>query len=114
LNASRSSRRAETRTRAAVFAALGDETRLSVLAKLAGGERQSIMRLTAGTRMTRQAVTKHLHVLENAGVVRSVRVGRQSLFALEREPLDAARQYLVEVSQQWDEALARLRALVEE
>src|SRR3954463_4051247 len=77
---------AALRTRASVFAALGDETRLSVLARLANGRAQSISTLTAGTRLTRQGVTKHLRVLENAGVVRSVRVGRESRFALEPKP----------------------------
>jgi DNA-binding transcriptional ArsR family regulator len=101
------------RTRASVFAALGDETRLSVLGRLAKGEPQSIARLTAGTRLTRQAVTKHLRVLEGAGVVRSVRVGRESRFTLEPRPLDEARAYLDVVSRQWDDALARLKAFVE-
>lgn len=99
---------------ASVFAALGDETRLSVLAKLSRGEPQSIARLTAGTRLTRQAVTKHLRVLEGAGVVRSVRVGRESLFELEPQPIEEVRQYLDEVSRQWDDALARLRSHLEE
>src|SRR6185369_11014283 len=102
------------KTRAAVFAALGDETRLAVLGKLAGGEPQSIARLTEGTKLTRQAVTKHLQVLENAGVVKSVRAGRESRFALEAKPLDDARVYLDQVSRQWDAALARLKAFVEE
>jgi DNA-binding transcriptional ArsR family regulator len=102
------------RTRAAIFAALGDETRLAVLAKLAGGAPQSIARLTEGTRLTRQAVTKHLHVLESAGVVKSLRIGRESRFALEPKPLDEARAYLDHVSRQWDAALARLKAFVEE
>ncbi|HEY1542555.1 MAG TPA: metalloregulator ArsR/SmtB family transcription factor [Xanthobacteraceae bacterium] len=102
------------KARAGVFAALGDETRLSVLTRLARGEPQSIARLTQGTRLTRQAVTKHLRVLEGAGVVRSVRVGRESRFALERKPLDDVRAYLDLVSRQWDAALARLKALVED
>ena len=97
-----------------MFAALGDATRLSVLAKLIGGRPQSISRLTEGTNLTRQAVTKHLHVLANAGVVRSVRSGRESLFALEPERLAQARDYLDEVSRQWDDALARLKAHVED
>jgi DNA-binding transcriptional ArsR family regulator len=95
---------------ASVFAALGDETRLSVLATLSRGERQSIARLTAGTKLTRQAVTKHLRVLEGAGVVRSVRVGRESLFELEPRSIEDVRQYLDEVSRQWDDALARLKS----
>jgi DNA-binding transcriptional ArsR family regulator len=104
---------AALRTRASVFAALGDTTRLSVLGRLAAGEPQSISRLTAGTRLTRQAVTKHLRVLEGAGVVRSVRVGRESRFTLEQKPIAEARDYLDLVSRQWDDALARLRAFVE-
>ncbi len=105
---------AALKTRATVFAALGDETRLSVLGRLALGEPQSIARLTEGTRLTRQAVTKHLRVLEGAGVVRSVRVGRESRFALQPKPLDEARAYLDMVSRQWDDALERLKAFVEE
>jgi DNA-binding transcriptional ArsR family regulator len=99
---------------ASVFAALGDETRLSVLAKLSRGEPQSIARLTVGTKLTRQAVTKHLRVLEGAGVVRSVRVGRESLFELEPQPIEEVRQYLDEVSRQWDDALVRLKSHLEE
>jgi DNA-binding transcriptional ArsR family regulator len=102
------------RARATVFAALGDATRLSVLARLSNGRRESISRLTAGTRMSRQAVTKHLRVLAQAGVVRSVRVGREALFELEPRPIDDVRNYLDEVSRQWDDALARLKAHVED
>ena len=97
------------KTRAAVFAALGDETRLSVLTRLCNGVPQSISRLTAGSNLSLQAMTKHLRVLANAGVVRSVRIGRESLFEL--EPL---RNYLDRVSNQWDDALARLKSHVEE
>ena len=104
---------AALKTRASVFAALGDATRLSVLAKLTNGEPQSIARLTAGTNLTRQAVTKHLRVLEGAGMVRCVRVGRESRFELEPRPIDDVRKYLDHVSRQWDGALARLRSLVE-
>jgi len=111
---SRRSNAAALKTRAAIFAALGDETRLSVLTRLARGEPQSIARLTDGTHLTRQAVTKHLRVLEGAGVVRSVRIGRESRFALERKPLDEVRDYLDLVSRQWDAALERLKALVED
>jgi DNA-binding transcriptional ArsR family regulator len=99
--------------RASVFAALGDETRLAVLTKLCEGVPQSISRLTAGTNLSRQAVTKHLRVLANAGMVRNVRVGRESLFALEPQPLEAVRDYLDQVSRQWDDALARLKSHVE-
>ena len=99
--------------RAAVFAALGDETRLSLLGKLCGGQRQSISQLASGSSLTRQAITKHLRVLEGAGVVQSARVGRESLFELRPEPLKDVRAYLDRVSGQWDQALARLKSFVE-
>jgi DNA-binding transcriptional ArsR family regulator len=102
------------KARAAVFAALGDETRLSVLATLSNGRPQSISRLTAGTNLSRQAVTKHLRVLADAGVVRNVRSGRESLFELEPQPLEELRDYLDQVSRQWDDALARLKSHVED
>lgn len=97
-----------------VFAALGDETRLGVLSELAKGEPQSIARLTTGTRLTRQAVTKHLRVLERAGVVCSLRNGREHHFALRSEAVEETRQFLASISSQWDHALARLRSFVEE
>jgi DNA-binding transcriptional ArsR family regulator len=102
------------KTPASVFAALGDETRLSVLTKLCNGVPQSISRLTAGTNLSRQAVTKHLRVLANAGVVRSVRIGRESLFELEPQPIEEVREYLDQISKQWDNALARLKSHVED
>ena len=85
-------------TRSLVMAALGDQTRLSMISKLTNGKRQSISHLTAGTNLTRQAVTKHLHVLENAGIVRSIRVGRENQFKLEPKPIDDVREYLEYVS----------------
>jgi DNA-binding transcriptional ArsR family regulator len=110
----RRSSAAALRTSASVFAALGDETRLSLLSKLTNGEPQSISHLTSGTRLTRQAVTKHLRVLQGAGVVRANRVGRESRFALDPRTIIDAQTYLDQVSRQWDSALARLKALVEE
>ncbi|MFM9841856.1 MAG: ArsR/SmtB family transcription factor [Dongiaceae bacterium] len=101
---------AALKTSAAVFAALGDGTRLSLVNRLTGGAPRSITQLTAGTRLTRQAVTKHLRVLEGAGVVRSIRVGRESRFELELKRLAEVRQYLDRVSQQWEDALGRLAA----
>jgi len=98
---------------APIFAALGDRTRLSLLMKLSDGRTRSIAMLSADTRLTRQAVTKHLHVLEEAGLVSSSRVGRESRFAYRPEPIADARSYLDTVSAQWDDALSRLRALVE-
>ncbi len=98
---------------APVFAALGDETRLALVTRLADGRAQSISQLTAGTRLTRQAVTKHLRVLESAGVVRCARLGRESRFELDPQPIVELREYLDLVSRQWDDALARLKAFVE-
>ncbi|MDF2997334.1 MAG: transcriptional regulator, ArsR family [Xanthobacteraceae bacterium] len=98
---------------AAIFAALGDGTRLSLLAKLSDGQSRSIAKLSADTRLTRQAITKHLRVLENAGLVRSIQVGRESRFSFRPEPIVEVRCYLDSVSEQWDEALGRLKAFVE-
>jgi DNA-binding transcriptional ArsR family regulator len=109
----RHSRLDARKTSAAVFAALGDETRLSVLAKLCNGEPQSITRLTAGTNLSRQAITKHLNVLAGAGVVRSVRVGRETRFALEPQPIAEVRDFLDRIAKEWDDALARLKAHLE-
>jgi DNA-binding transcriptional ArsR family regulator len=96
-----------------VFAALGDETRLALLARLADGTPLSISQLTTGSRLTRQAITKHLRVLENAGVVRHARRGRESRFAFDPQPLVGIREYLEGVSAQWDDALSRLKSFVE-
>jgi len=98
---------------AAVFAALGDRTRLALLAQLSDGEARSIAALSADRRLTRQAVTKHLHVLERAGLVSNIRVGRESRFAYRPGPVADAKAYLDAVSEQWDAALARLQAFVE-
>ena len=108
-----SRRRAELRDRASVFAALGDETRLSLIAKLSNGSPQSISRLAEGSTLTRQAITKHLRVLEGARVVHSVRAGRESLFEFRPEPLRDLQSYLERVSDQWEDALARLKSFVE-
>ncbi len=110
----RPERRARRLRRSApVFAALGDGTRLALLAKLSAGSSLSIARLTSGSRVTRQAITKHLRVLEDAGLVQSVRRGRESLFELQPQAIDEARRSLDNISRWWDEALARLKALVE-
>ncbi len=99
---------------AALFAALGHPARLALVTKLSGGEPCSISRLTMGTRLTRQAVTKHLRVLERAGIVRSKHAGREKLFEYEAAPLVELRSYLDRVSAQWDQTLARLKSFVEE
>ena len=100
------------RTPAPVFAALGDENRLRLLTQLAGGP-LSIARLTAGSGITRQGVTKHLRVLAGAGLVRSSRRGRESLWRLERRRLEEARRSLDLISRQWDQALDKLKLFVE-
>jgi len=102
------------RAYAPIFAALGDETRLALVAKLAEGRPRSIAQLTEGTRLTRQAVTKHLRVLEGARIVHSVRSGRESLFELDPAPIREVAEYAETVSAHWDRALARLKALVED
>ncbi len=99
---------------APLFAALGDETRLVLLGRLGAGGPQSITRLTSGTRVTRQAITKHLHILAAAGLVHDSQRGRERIWAIELERVDAARHYLDLIAQQWDEALDRLKTLVEE
>ncbi len=99
---------------APVFAALGDATRLGLLTTLSDGRRRSIAALSADSSLSRQAVTKHLQVLEKAGLVGSERVGRESLFAYRPEPVADARSYLEAVATQWDEALGRLRSFVED
>jgi DNA-binding transcriptional ArsR family regulator len=104
---------AARRFHAPIFAALGDETRLSLVARLCKDSPQSISRLTQGSRLTRQAITKHLRVLEGVGLVGSVRSGRESLYEFKQKPLDGLKTYLDNVSRQWDEALGRLKALVE-
>ena len=105
---------AKRRARAPVFAALGDQTRLALVAKLCGGRPYSISQLTRGSRLTRQAITKHLRVLERVGIVHSVRTGRESLFEFDPQPIEGIKQYLDFVSEQWDQALSRLKSFVED
>jgi DNA-binding transcriptional ArsR family regulator len=109
----RSSIAAKRRTHASVFAALGDETRLALIAKLAGGQPYSISQLTKGSRLTRQAISKHLHVLQTAGMVQSMRTGRENLFEFRPRPIEGIKEYLDFVSEQWDQALSRLKSFVE-
>ena len=99
---------------APVFAALGDPTRLSLLTRLSDGEARSIAKLSSDARISRQAITKHLHVLEEAGLVSRRRSGRESQFAYRPDSVAAAKAYLDLVSNQWDAALSRLRAFVED
>ena len=98
---------------APVFAALGDETRLSLVTKLSHGQPQSISQLTEGSSLTRQAVTKHLRVLEDVGLVHSTPSGRENLFELDTRPFKDINEYVEFVSTQWDQALSRLKSFVE-
>ena len=102
------------RVRAPVFAALGDETRLSLVAKLCGGRPHSISQLAEGSKLTRQAITKHLRVLESVGIVHSVRMGRENLFEFNPEPVEQMKKYLDLLSEQWDQALSKLKSFVED
>ena len=97
---------------AAVFAALGDPVRLDLIAALGKGA-SSLHELARDRPISRQAVSKHLRVLEGAGLVRSTRTGREVLWQPRAEGLDRARAHLDRVAAEWDGALARLKAHVE-
>lgn len=99
---------------APVFAALGSVTRLELVSRLSDGREYSITALTDGLDLTRQATTKHLRVLQHAGIVDCQRVGRESRFTIRPGSIAHAKDYLTRISDQWDEAIARLRAAVEE
>lgn len=105
---------AKTKGSAELFAALGDETRLRLVARLCDGGPLSITRLADGAAITRQAISKHLKVMERSGLVRCTRLGRESVWQLEQRRLDDARRYLDIISKQWDAALIRLRQFVED
>ena len=110
---SHSSLAAKRRRQALLFAALGDATRLSLVAKLCARLPYSISQLTQGSKLSRQAITKHLRVLESAGIVHSIRMGRESRFEFDPQPLEGIKQYLDFVSEQWDQPLSRLKSFVE-
>jgi DNA-binding transcriptional ArsR family regulator len=105
---------AKPKARARVFAALGDKTRLALVAQLCSGKPCSIARLAEDSKLTRQAITKHLRVLERAGIVRSAHAGRERLFEFDPEPMEGLRDYLDSVSKEWDKALSRLKSFVED
>ena len=107
-------RRAPASSTAPIFAALGDETRLRIVLRLCDEGPLSITGLTAGSKVTRQAIAKHLRVMEAAGLVQSKRHGRESVWQLEQRRLRNARHYLDLISKQWDDALGRLRKFVED
>ncbi len=99
---------------APLFAALGDETRLALVDRLCAGGPLSITRLTTGSAVTRQAITKHLQILADAGLVHDTRQGRERIWALDTDQFDEARRYLDGIARQWDEALGRLKMFVED
>ena len=103
-----------TQAIARVFAALGDPTRLRLVATLCAGGAFSIAQLTAQTHVTRQAVTKHLQVLADAGVVQDLRLGRERLWQLDPTQLAEAKRTLEVIGQEWEQALGRLKAFVED
>jgi DNA-binding transcriptional ArsR family regulator len=104
---------AETKISSLIFAALGKETRLRLVSRLCDHGPMSITRLTAGSNVSRQAITKHLRVMKQAGLVSSSRHGRESIWRLDQRRMGDARHYLELISKQWDDALARLRKFVE-
>jgi DNA-binding transcriptional ArsR family regulator len=112
-SAARRSRKAGLANAAPVFAALGDETRLDLVARLCSGGPMSITQLTDGAAVTRQAVTKHLHVLAGAGLARGTRVGRDHVWEIDADRLEDARRWLDHIERQWDEALGRLKEALE-
>ena len=97
-----------------VFAALGDATRLGLLGRLSADGPLSITRLSEGTGVTRQAITRHLHALGDAGLVRNARRGREQVWELDLKRLEKARRYLDQIAAQWDDAADRLKAFVED
>ncbi len=99
---------------APLFAALGDGNRLHIVGRLCTSGPQSIASLTEGTEITRQAITKHLQALEDAGLVRSERAGRERIWELQTKRLAEVQRQLDRISREWDAALERLRAFVEE
>jgi len=105
--------RVRTERSATLFAALGSAARLQLLSRLGDGDEHSITELTGDLDLTRQAVTKHLRVLEDAGIVAGQRVGRETRFCIQPDSITQARDYLNRVSSQWDEAIERLRNAVE-
>jgi DNA-binding transcriptional ArsR family regulator len=99
---------------AGVFFALGDKTRLRLIAVLCAGGAFSIAQLTANTQITRQAVTKHLQVLAEAGLVKDLKIGRERLWQFDPAQLDEARRSLEVIGRQWEQALGKLKVSLEE
>jgi len=105
---------ARARAAAPLFAALGDETRLQMLMRLAASGPESIAQMSAKSRVSRQAITKHLQVLQHAGFVVGERQGREHIWRIEPRRFEDVHAHLLRISTQWDEALERLRAFVDD
>jgi DNA-binding transcriptional ArsR family regulator len=114
MSPSRGSAALQTTEAVPVFAALGDATRLGLLGRLSADGPLSITRLSEGTGVTRQAITRHLYALDDAGLVRNARRGRERVWELNLKRLEQARRYLDQISAQWDDAADRLRSFVED
>ena len=109
-----SSAAAKIKHQAEIFAALGDSTRLTLVSKLIDGQPHSISSLAEGSQITRQAITKHLTVLEGIGLVSKIKEGRESLYELDPKPLKSLHEYLDIISSQWDDSLQSLKQFVED
>jgi DNA-binding transcriptional ArsR family regulator len=105
---------ASFRASAPLFAALGDETRIALVQRLCARGPASLVQLSEGAAVTRQAITKHMRVLEDAGLVESTRRGRASIWEFKPQRLDDAHRALEAIARQWDAALERLKAFVED
>jgi DNA-binding transcriptional ArsR family regulator len=114
MSAKRLNPRANLKRRATIFAALGDITRLGLVATLCSGPPQSISKLVHDSKLTRQGLTRHLQTLERAGLLHRTRAGRESICGFRPQPLKEIESYLKSVSEEWDGALARLKTFVEE
>jgi DNA-binding transcriptional ArsR family regulator len=99
---------------APLFAALGDETRLQLVSRLGSEGPLSIARLSEGSEITRQAITKHLTALADAGLVNGTRHGRERIWQLEPARLEKAREHLAQISREWDQAIGRLQSFLKE
>jgi len=111
---SRNKPKTRVRQAAPVFAALGDDLRLQLVTRLSESAPLSITRLAHGLPVTRQAVTKHLHVLAEAGLIRCQRCGREQRWELDGGSVAEAQRFLEAISRQWASALGRLKTFVEE
>jgi DNA-binding transcriptional ArsR family regulator len=114
MSQSAEARAARLAAAAPLFAALGDASRLRLVARLSTSGPLSIARLSEGAEISRQAITKHLNALADAGLVRGTRAGRERIWELEPRRLEVARRHLDRISEQWDAAIDRLRIFVED